>query len=184
MLTVQISGLTPHNDTTPITGLLEALVSELRVLRRLSDGDKRPLVLQRANDYGHIKCTIADPEEMVGSLDGVTHQNGGQDWMVGYYVPTSEFLKMQEHTAVMDAQTQGLVATCGPSGDPASMRDACLFAVSPKLYALCQQVLALTLTGQTAKSLIPELQAVLEQVPQGTVSSPAANQKGIHSVFE
>jgi hypothetical protein len=184
MLTVQISGLTPHNNTVPITGLLEELVSELRVMRRLSDGNVRPIVVQRVSDFGHIKCTISDPEEMVGSLDGVTHQNGGQDWMVGYYVPTDEFLKMQEHTAVMDARTQGLVATCGPSGDPASMRDACLFAVSPKLYALCQQVLALALAGQTVESLIPELQAVLEQVPQGTASSPAANPKGIHSVFE
>lgn len=184
MLTVQVSGLTPHNDTTPITGLLESLVSELRVLRRISDGDKRPIVVQLASDYGHIKCTIADPEEMVGSLDGVTHQNGGQDWMVGYYVPTDDFLKMQEHTAVMDAQTQGLVATCGPSGDPASMRDACLFAVSPKLYAICQQVLSLALAGQTAESLVPELQAVLEQVPQVGKESSAGNQKGIHSVFE
>lgn len=182
MLTVQVSGLTPHNDTTPITGLLESLVSELRVLRRISDGDKRPIVVQMASDYGHIKCTIADPEEMVGSLEGAPHQNGGEDWMVGYYVPTDEFLRMQEHTAVMDARTQGLVATCGPSGDPASMRDACLFAVSPKMHELCQQVLAIALKGESAESLIPDLQAVLSQVP--SVDLPAANQKGIHTIFE
>ncbi len=182
MLTVQISGLTPHNDTTPITGLLEALVSELRVLRRLSDGDKRPLVLQRTNDYGHIKCTIADPEEIVGSLEGAPHQNGGEDWMVGYYVPSDEFLKMQEHTAVMDARTQSLVATCGPSGDPASMRDACLFAVSPKLLAICEQVLGRTLKGEPVESLIPDMQAVLSQVPSANL--PADNQKGIHTIFE
>lgn len=182
MLTVQVSGLTPHNDTTPITGLLESLVSELRVLRRISDGDKRPIVVQLASDYGHIKCTIADPEEMVGSLEGAPHQNGGEDWMVGYYVPTDEFLKMQEHTAVMDARTQGLVATCGPSGDPASMRDACLFAVSPKLLSLCEQVLMMSLKGESVESLIPDLQAVLSQVP--SVNLPAANKKGIHTIFE
>lgn len=184
MLTVQISGLTPHNNTVPITGLLEELVSELRVMRRLEGGNVRPIVVHRVSDFGHIKCTITDPEEMVGALENAPQQSGERDWMVGYYVPTDAFLKLPEHTAVMDARTQGLVATCGPSGDPASMRDACLFAVSPKLYALCQQMLALALAGQTAESLVPELQAVLAQVPQVGKGAEDGSPKGIHSVFE
>lgn len=178
MLTFQVSGITPHNSTVPITGMMEAMISELRRLRRFDDEAKSPIVVELASDYGRVKCTVTDPEALEASLANAP-QNGGQEWMVGYYVPTDAFLKMQEHTAVMD-RNQGLVATCGPVGDMASMRDACLFAVSPKLYDLCRRVQALTLKGEPVASLLPEIQEALGQVPEATKPSGSPQT----SVFE
>lgn len=166
MLTFQVSGVTPHNSTVPVANMLDRVVDELRKLLRADEYSKKPVVIELVSDIGQVKCTVADPAALLDSLETAPHQNGSQEWMVGYYVPTAAFLNMQEHTAVMDARTQGLVATCGPAGDPASVRDACLFAVSPKLHDLCQQVLDMTLRGESVETLVADLQAVLAQVPK------------------
>lgn len=165
MLTFQVSGVTPHDSTVPVANMLDKVVAEMRKLLRMNSDSRKPVVIELVSDIGRVKCTVADPAALVDSLEPAPHQNGGREWMVGYYVPTANFLNMQEHTAVMDARTQALVATCGPSGDPASMRDACLFAVSPKLHDLCQQVLTMTLRGESVETLVPDLQAALAQVP-------------------
>lgn len=179
MLTFQVTGLTPHNNTVPITGMLEALVSELRVLRRLNDRSPAPIVVELASDYGRVKCSVANPKALAQSLESAPHANGGKELMVGYYVPTAAFLEMGEHTAVMDTQQQ-LVATCGPAGDPDSARDACLFAISPKLYAMCEKVLHLAIRGESVEELVPDLQALLNQVPK----QPSATSSRQMAVFE
>lgn len=50
---------------------------------------------------------------------------------VGFYVPTVDFLAIQEHTAVMDADTQRLVAVTGPAQNSESLAFARLFAAAP-----------------------------------------------------
>lgn len=53
---------------------------------------------------------------------------------VGFYVPTTRFLAVTEHTAVMDVETQALIAVTGPANDPESEAHARLFAAAPELY--------------------------------------------------
>ncbi len=60
-------------------------------------------------------------------------KGGGPGLAVGYYTPTTKFLQIPEHTAVMDAETRGLVAVTGPAHDPESHAYAQLFAAAPEL---------------------------------------------------
>jgi hypothetical protein len=66
---------------------------------------------------------------------------------VGVYQPTERFRQIREHACVCRADDMGLVAVCGPAGDPESEKDAELFAAAEELLAACKG--ALNPTGHT-----------------------------------
>lgn len=146
-MTLVVDGVSDEPDY-PLTVLANMLAEAGRRLEILEESTFFPAItIQVEREGGWLKLSVVQQHE----ADGVERPLASGELAVGYYVPTPEFLAIPEHTAVMDAATQELVATTGPAGDPASQADAKLFAASrimrEALQAVSEQLAAWSLNG-------------------------------------
>lgn len=62
---------------------------------------------------------------------------------VGFYKPTDTFREIEEHTAIMNTDTLGLVALTGRAHDKESEEIAHLFSAAPELLTELENLLDL-----------------------------------------
>lgn len=87
-----------------------------------------------------------------------------QPYTVGYYCPTEDFKRIQEHAAVMQVDNCGLVAVTGPADDPESVELAHLFAAAPALLDACRKAVHnMEFYGAGSFGVCEEIRAVIAQ---------------------
>lgn len=83
----------------------------------------------------------------------------------GYYWPTKEFRAISEHVAVMDADTQLLVATTGRAFDRESEADARLFAEADNLLQLLRDApVGVATSGDRITKWLERRDAIIERI--------------------
>lgn len=61
---------------------------------------------------------------------------------IGIYEPTENFRQIKEHTAIIDAETEGLIALTGPWRDERSAEYAWLFSAAPALLGALKEIVS------------------------------------------
>lgn len=148
-ISLVVEGVSDEPDF-PLTALANMMGEAARRLDFLEENMAFPITMQVKREHGWLKLSAAKHPEHEEALN-TARRPPSSDLAVGFYVPTPEFLAITEHTAVMDAVTQELVATTGPAGDRESQADARLFAASrimrDALQAVSEQLAAWSLNG-------------------------------------
>lgn len=163
------SGVTV-NSSFPITALGDMLGEAARTLAAQEDGEGQyPLTVQvKREGIGSLKVSVARHPEHETALGVAKEPLGNGLLMVGNYVPTDRFGRIPEHTAVMNAVTQELVAVTGPAHDPESEAVARLFASSQVMAGLLRVERAIrtdpTLRSEGERRLVDEVSAAASKM--------------------
>jgi hypothetical protein len=112
---------------------------------------------------GDVGFSLAWLKGRLGVLKGV---NGDEPkpltkLTTGYYQPTTTFQRIEEHTAVMDAETCALIAVTGQAHDPESEAMARLFAAAPALLDACRTAQRALADGTYDAALGAQLRAAI-----------------------